>query len=114
MSTRTADLRSPSCTTDPEQAESSVSWWNQLRAPRSWLLGSSVFLILYHLTPCSGTARSANLHGCGALRFGLVYILAQIHVGFGGCTIFGLPLLEVSAHLRPTADEGGEWIATFG
>src|SRR5215813_9453683 len=29
--------------------------------------------------------------------------------------MFGLPLLQVSAHLRPTAGEGlGEFIATFG
>jgi len=49
----------------------------------------------------------------------VAYILVQIGGAFAGVLIahamFGLPLFEVSGHLRPTAGEGlGEIVATFG
>jgi len=50
---------------------------------------------------------------------GVVYALAQISGAFAGVAaahaMFGLPLLQVSAHVRSTPGEGlGEIIATFG
>jgi glycerol uptake facilitator-like aquaporin len=48
-----------------------------------------------------------------------VYVLAQVLGAFAGVAaahaMFGLPLLQVSAHVRSTPGEGlGEIIATFG
>jgi glycerol uptake facilitator-like aquaporin len=50
---------------------------------------------------------------------GIVYILAQMSGAFGGVAaahaMFGLPIIQVSANIRPTIGEGfGEFIATFG
>lgn len=50
---------------------------------------------------------------------GIVYVIAQISGAFGGVAaahaMFGLPIIQVSAHMRPTLGEGlGEFIATFG
>jgi glycerol uptake facilitator-like aquaporin len=50
---------------------------------------------------------------------GVVYALAQISGAFAGVTaahaMFGLPIFQVSSHIRPTPGEGlGEVIATFG
>jgi glycerol uptake facilitator-like aquaporin len=49
----------------------------------------------------------------------LVYMLAQICGAYLGVTIahamFGLPIIQVSSHIRPTLGEGlGEVVATFG
>jgi glycerol uptake facilitator-like aquaporin len=48
-----------------------------------------------------------------------VYVLAQLSGAFAGVaaahTMFGLPVLQISARIRPTLGEGlGEVIATFG
>jgi glycerol uptake facilitator-like aquaporin len=50
---------------------------------------------------------------------GLVYFLAQLGGAFAGVAaahaMFGLPILQISAHTRPTLGEGfGEVVATFG
>src|SRR5580765_1117811 len=50
---------------------------------------------------------------------GVVYALAQISGAFAGVAaahaMFGLPIFQVSSHIRPTPGEGlGEVIATFG
>jgi glycerol uptake facilitator-like aquaporin len=50
---------------------------------------------------------------------GAVYMLAQFGGAFAGVaaahTMFGLPMVQISARLRPTLGEGlGEVIATFG
>lgn len=49
----------------------------------------------------------------------IVYMLAQISGAFVGVAVahamFGLPIIQVSAHMRPTLGEGlGEFVATFG
>jgi glycerol uptake facilitator-like aquaporin len=54
-----------------------------------------------------------------ALRACAAYVLAQVLGAFLGVVaahaMFGLPLLQVSTHLRSTLGEGlGEVIATFG
>jgi len=53
------------------------------------------------------------------IRHGVVYVLAQISGAVAGVTaahvMFGLPIVQFSAHLRPTLGEGlGEVVATFG
>ena len=50
---------------------------------------------------------------------GVAYMLAQISGAFAGVAaahaMFGLPIIQVSSHIRPTQGEGlGEVIATFG
>lgn len=50
---------------------------------------------------------------------GAVYVLAQLGGAFAGVaaahTMFGLPVVQISARIRPTLGEGlGEVIATFG
>jgi glycerol uptake facilitator-like aquaporin len=50
---------------------------------------------------------------------GIVYVLAQVSGAFGGVAaahmMYGLPIVQVSTHIRPTLGEGlGEVIATFG
>jgi glycerol uptake facilitator-like aquaporin len=52
-------------------------------------------------------------------RDGMVYALAQFSGAFAGVAtahaMFGLPIVQVSAHVRPTLGEGfGEVVATFG
>jgi glycerol uptake facilitator-like aquaporin len=52
-------------------------------------------------------------------RRGAVYAIAQCSGAFAGVAaahaMFGLPIVQVSAHIRPTLGEGfGEVIATFG
>jgi glycerol uptake facilitator-like aquaporin len=52
-------------------------------------------------------------------RHGAVYAIAQCAGAFGGVAaahaMFGLPVVQISAHVRPTVGEGfGEVIATFG
>ncbi len=54
-----------------------------------------------------------------SIRHGVVYVLAQISGAVAGVTaahvMFGLPIVQFSAHLRPTLGEGlGEVVATFG
>jgi glycerol uptake facilitator-like aquaporin len=52
-------------------------------------------------------------------RHGAVYAIAQCTGAFAGVAaahaMFGLPVVQISAHVRPTVGEGfGEVIATFG
>jgi glycerol uptake facilitator-like aquaporin len=50
---------------------------------------------------------------------GVVYVLSQVGGAFAGVAsahaMFGLPIVQISTHVRPTLGEGlGEFIATFG
>jgi glycerol uptake facilitator-like aquaporin len=87
--------------------------------------GTGLYVLIVTLGPISEahfnpiiTAVSAWEGGLPA-RAWLVYMLAQMFGAFTGVAVahamFGLPLLQISAHMRPTPGEGlGEVIATFG
>lgn len=87
--------------------------------------GTGLYVLIVVFGPISGAHfnpvvsgvsvwnKTLSIGACGA------YILAQLVGAFVGVmaahAMFGLPLLQVSAHLRPTPGEGlGEIIATFG
>jgi glycerol uptake facilitator-like aquaporin len=87
--------------------------------------GTGLYVLILVFGPISGAhfnpvvscvsawQRTLGARACSA------YILAQVIGAFVGViaahAMFGLPLLQVSAHLRPTPGEGlGEIIATFG
>ena len=84
---------------------------------------------LYALIVMLGTVSGAHFNpvvsavsvweGRLALRHLAAYVLAQICGAFLGVVaahaMFGMPIIQVSAHVRPTPGEGfGEVIATFG
>jgi glycerol uptake facilitator-like aquaporin len=87
--------------------------------------GAGLYALLEMFAPVSGahfnpvvTAVSA-WKGLLSARECAVFIAAQIAGAIGGVIVahamFGLPLVQVSRHLRPTAGEAlGEFIATFG
>jgi glycerol uptake facilitator-like aquaporin len=87
--------------------------------------GAGLYVLIVVFGPISGAhfnpvvscvsvwQKTLSAEACGA------YILAQLVGAFAGVAaahvMFGLPLLQISAHVRPTAGEGlGEIIATFG
>jgi glycerol uptake facilitator-like aquaporin len=87
--------------------------------------GAGLYALIVVLGPVSGahfnpivsamSVWDGRLSGC----HGLVYMLAQVSGAFTGVAaahlMFGLPIIQVSAHNRPTLGEGfGEVIATFG
>jgi glycerol uptake facilitator-like aquaporin len=87
--------------------------------------GAGLYALIATLGPISGAhfnpIVSAVSVAQGSLRCldGAVYALAQVGGAFAGVitahAMFGLPLLQVSERLRPTAGEGiGEIVATFG
>jgi glycerol uptake facilitator-like aquaporin len=87
--------------------------------------GAGLYALIVMLGPISGAHFNPVVSGVSAWEGNLkprdcaVYVLAQVCGAFIGVAaahaMFGLPLLQVSAHLRPTAGEGiGEVIATFG
>jgi glycerol uptake facilitator-like aquaporin len=91
----------------------------------SMATGVGLYALIIMLGPVSGahfnpvvsavSVWDGRLSGCQ----GLVYVLAQISGAFAGVAaahvMFGLPIVQVSAHMRPTLGEGlGEVIATFG
>ena len=87
--------------------------------------GAGLYTLIVTLGPISGAhfnpVVSAVIAWEGNLkaRECAVYVLAQVMGAYLGVAaahaMFGLPLLQVSVHLRPTAGEGlGEIIATFG
>lgn len=87
--------------------------------------GAGLYVLIVMLGPISGAHFNPVVSSVSAwerqlpARACIVYVLAQIGGAFAGVAaahaMFGLPLLQVSAHLRPTPGEGlGEVIATFG
>ena len=87
--------------------------------------GAGLYALIVMLGPISGAHFNPVVSGVSAWGGNLkprdcaVYELAQVCGAFIGVAaahaMFGLPLLQVSAHLRPTPGEGiGEVIATFG
>jgi glycerol uptake facilitator-like aquaporin len=87
--------------------------------------GAGLYVLIVMLGPVSGAHFNPVVSGVSAwegqlpARTCFVYVLAQVLGAFAGVAaahaMFGLPLLQVSAHLRPTPGEGlGEVIATFG
>jgi glycerol uptake facilitator-like aquaporin len=87
--------------------------------------GAGLYALIVMLGPISGAHFNPIVSGVSVcegqlpLRSCLVYVLAQVTGAFAGVAaahfMFGLPLLQVSLHLRPTVGEGlGEFIATFG
>jgi glycerol uptake facilitator-like aquaporin len=84
--------------------------------------GSGLYALIVIFGPVSG----AHLNPAVSIyerrlttQRALVYMLAQICGAYLGVTIahamFGLPIIQVSSHIRPTLGEGlGEVVATFG
>jgi glycerol uptake facilitator-like aquaporin len=87
--------------------------------------GAGLYVLILIFAPISGAhfnpvvSLVSAWEGKLALHACAVYILAQLLGAFVGVVaahaMFGLPLLQVSSHLRSTAGEDlGEVIATFG
>jgi glycerol uptake facilitator-like aquaporin len=87
--------------------------------------GAGLYALINIFGPVSGAHFNPVVSGVsvwdGRLSgyHGIVYVLAQVSGAFGGVAaahmMFGLPIVQVSAHMRPTLGEGfGEFIATFG
>jgi glycerol uptake facilitator-like aquaporin len=87
--------------------------------------GAGLYALIVMFGPISGAHFNPVVSGVSAWEGQLpahacvIYVLAQIAGAFAGVAsahaMFGLPLVQVSAHLRPTAGESmGEVIATFG
>jgi glycerol uptake facilitator-like aquaporin len=87
--------------------------------------GAGLYVLIVTLGPISGAHFNPVVSGVSTwegqlpARACAVYVLAQVVGAFAGVAsahaMFGLPVLQVSAHLRPTVGEGlGEVIATFG
>ena len=87
--------------------------------------GAGLYALISILGPVSGahfnpvvsgvSVWDGRLSGC----HGIIYMLMQVSGAFAGViaahAMFGLPIVQVSAHVRPTLGEGfGEFIATFG
>ena len=87
--------------------------------------GAGLYVLIVALGPISGAHFNPVVSGVSTwegqlpARTCVVYVLAQVVGAFVGVAsahgMFGLPLVQVSAHVRPTLGEGlGEVIATFG
>ena len=87
--------------------------------------GAGLYALIGMFAPISGAHFNPVVSAISALQGRLskrdcaVYVLAQVGGAFVGVLIahamFSLPLIEVSAHVRPTVGEGlGEIVATFG
>lgn len=87
--------------------------------------GAGLYALIIVLGPISGAhfnpvvSAVSMWDGRLPLRHGIVYLLAQVSGAFAGVAaahaMFELPIIQVSAHNRPTMGEGlGEVIATFG
>jgi glycerol uptake facilitator-like aquaporin len=87
--------------------------------------GAGLYALISTLGPVSGAHFNPIVTGVGVIRgtlpkrHGAAYAVAQLAGAVCGVwlahAMFGLPLLEVSAHMRPTPGEGlGEVVATFG
>jgi glycerol uptake facilitator-like aquaporin len=87
--------------------------------------GAGLYALILILAPVSGAHLNPLISAVSVWdghlsRFhGFIYALAQISGAFIGVAaahaMFGLPIIQVSTHLRPTMGEGlGEVVATFG
>ena len=87
--------------------------------------GTGLYALIVVFGPVSGAHFNPVVSGVNmwegrlSARHGVVYVLAQISGAFMGViaahAMFGLPIIQSSAHNRPTLGEGlGEVIATFG
>ena len=87
--------------------------------------GAGLYALIVIFGPISGAhfnpvvSAVAVWSGRVSFRQGAVYTLAQCAGAFAGVAaahaMFGLPIVQVSAHVRPTLGEGfGEVVATFG
>lgn len=87
--------------------------------------GAGLYTLIVILGPVSGAHFNPVVSAVGiwngqlSLRRGVAYICAQMGGAFAGVlaahAMFGLPILQMSVHARPTVGEGlGEVIATFG
>jgi len=87
--------------------------------------GAGLFVLIVMLGPISGAHFNPVISGVHAwngrlpLRACGLYVLAQLGGAISGVIVshlmFGLPIVQWSTRLRPTAGEGlGELIATFG
>jgi glycerol uptake facilitator-like aquaporin len=87
--------------------------------------GAGLYPLIVMLGPVSGAHFNPVVSvvsvwdGRLSMRHGVVYVLAQVSGAVAGVmaahAMFGLPIVQISAHLRSTLGEGlGEVIATFG
>jgi glycerol uptake facilitator-like aquaporin len=87
--------------------------------------GTGLYALILILGPVSGAhfnpvvSAVSTWDGRLSRSRGVVYVLAQVGGAFAGVAsahaMFGLPIVQVSTHVRPTLGEGfGEVIATFG
>ena len=87
--------------------------------------GAGLYALIVMLGPISGGHFNPIVSGVSVCERSIsgkrciAYVLAQISGAFAGVAaahvMFGMPIFQVSAHMRPTLGEGfGEMIATFG
>ena len=87
--------------------------------------GAGLYALIVILGPVSGAhfnpvvSAVSVWDGRLSAQHGVVYVLAQFSGAVAGVglahAMFGLPIVQVSTHVRPTLGEGlGELIATFG
>jgi len=87
--------------------------------------GAGLYALIIILGPVSGAhfnpvvSAVSILDGRLSAQHGAVYVLAQICGAYVGVAtahaMFGLPIIQISSHTRPTLGEGlGEVVATFG
>ena len=87
--------------------------------------GAGLYALIVILGPVSGAHFNPVVSGVSvwdgrlSAYHGIIYVLAQVSGAFAGVAaahaMFGLPILQISAHTRPTLGESfGEFIATFG
>jgi glycerol uptake facilitator-like aquaporin len=87
--------------------------------------GAGLYALIVIFAPVSGAHFNPVVSGVsvwdGRLSgwHGLIYMLMQVSGAFAGViaahAMFGLPIVQISAHVRPTLGESfGEFIATFG
>jgi glycerol uptake facilitator-like aquaporin len=87
--------------------------------------GAGLYVLILILGPLSGAHLNPVVsmlrvwEGRLSGYYCVIYVLAQVVGAFAGVVVahamFGMPILQVSAHMRPTLGEGlGEMVATFG
>ena len=87
--------------------------------------GAGLYTLILIFGPISGAHFNPIVTGVSiwdghlSTKKGLLYVLAQVAGAFGGVVgahaMFGLPIIQISAHVRATLGEGfGEVVATFG
>jgi glycerol uptake facilitator-like aquaporin len=87
--------------------------------------GAGLYALIVILGPVSAAHFNPVVSAVGvwngelSRHHGAVYVIAQVSGAFAGVAaahaMFGLPIVQISAHIRPTLGEGlGEVVATFG